>query len=186
MLEKLGKQCYTFSDGNGQEACMKTEFDITLNSKDMYYFSMHHTYTGSQGITSIIMAVLCFAAAVYTYGSVELMNTILYAGFGVLFLLYVPVNLYLRSKRQVLTSDVLQNALHYRIDETGIHTSQKEASADLPWEQVYKVISTRHNVLIYSNRINAYIIPRSQIAEEYDTIRQIAAANVPKFRFKMK
>lgn len=165
---------------------MKTEFDITLDSKDMYYFSMHHTYTGSQGIISIVIAALCFASAVYTYGSVELLYTILYAGFGILFLLYIPVSLYLRSKRQILTSDVLRNALHYAIDETGIHTSQKEASADLPWEQVYRIISTRNHVLIYSNRINAYIIPRSQVTKEYDIIRQIAIAKLPKFRCKMK
>lgn len=165
---------------------MKTEFDITLSSKDMYRFSMYHAYTGSQGILSILIAILCFFAAVTTRGSVEGMYTLLYAGFGIVFLFYIPCNLYLRSKRQILASDVLKHALHYRIDEEGIHTSQKDASADLPWDQVYKMISTKHNVLIYSTRVNAFIIPRDQITQEYDVLKQIASKQLPAYRCKVK
>lgn len=165
---------------------MKTEFDITLNGTDMYRFSMYHAYTGLQGIVSILIAILCLIASCAAYGSRGKAYAALYAGFGLLFLVYIPVNLYLRSKRQIMTSEVLRNALHYVVDESGIHTSQKEASADLPWEQVYKAVSTRSNVLIYSNRVNAYIIPKSQIAKEYDCIKEIAKAHLPAYRFKMK
>lgn len=165
---------------------MKTEFDITLNGTDMYRFSMYHAYTGLQGIVSILIAVLCLIAACAAYGSKGGAYAALYAGFGILFLVYMPVNLYFRSKRQILASEVLRNALHYVVDEEGIHTSQKEASADLPWEQVYKAVSTRSNVLIYSNRVNAYVIPRSQITKEYGRLKEIAGAHLPAYRFKMK
>lgn len=165
---------------------MKTEFDITLTSQDMYRFHMYHTYSGIHGISSIIIAIVLFFVAVKTYGSVEVTYTIMYAVFGVIFLVYMPWNLFLRAKRQLLTSEVLRNALHYVVDETGIHTSQKEASADLPWEQIYKIVSTKHNVLVYSNRINAYVIPKSQITQQYEAFRQIAGAHLPDYRFKMK
>lgn len=165
---------------------MKTEFDITLTGKDMYRFNIHHAYTSSQGILSILIAAVCFVMAFYARGSLEPMYSFLYAGFGALFCVYLPFQLYLRSRQQILKSEVLKNALHYTIDETGIHTSQNDAAADLPWEQVYKIVSTRHNVLIYSSRINAFVIPRSQIGSEYETIRQIASSNLPKYRFKMK
>ena len=165
---------------------MITEFDITLTSKDMYRFSMHHAYTRGQGIVSVIIALLCFFVAVKTHGSVEAMYTVLYAVFGVLFLFYIPVNLYLRTKRQFLLSEVLQNALHYRVDEGGIHTSQNGESADLMWDQVYKMVSTRHNVLVYSSRVNAFVIPRDQIAEKYEVLRQVAKEHLADHRFKMK
>lgn len=165
---------------------MEIEFDVTLSGRDMYRFSMYHAYTGSQGILSVLIAVLCFFAAVATRGSVEAMYTLLYAGFGIVFLLYIPCNLYLRSKRQILASEVLRNALHYRIDEEGIHTSQEDASADLPWEQVYKMISTRHNILIYSSRVNAFVIPKDQIAQECDALLGIAGEKLPSYRLKLK
>lgn len=165
---------------------MRTEFDITLDSRDMYRFSMHHAYTGSQGILSIIIAALCFFAAVKTRGSIEVTYTILYAVFGVVILFYLPVQLYLRSKRQILTSEVLRRALHYRVDEEGIHTSQDGASADLPWDAVYKMIFARHNVLVYSSRINAFIIPKDQISGEYETLVQLAELHLPKYRLKKR
>lgn len=165
---------------------MKTEFDITLSGKDMYRFALYHAYTGLQGIVSILIAVLCLIAAGAAYGARGPAYAALYAGFGILFLVYVPANLYLRSKRQIQASDVLKNALHYVVDEAGIHASQNEASADLPWEQVYKAVSTASNVLIYSSRINAYIIPKSQIAHEYESLREIARQHLPAYRFKIK
>lgn len=165
---------------------MKIEFDITLTDRDMYRFSMHHAYTGSQGIISIVLAVLSFIVTIKTYGFVESVYTVLYAAAGVVFLFYMPLNLYLRSKRQFLMSIELQNALHYLIDDQGIHTSQNDASADLPWEQIYKIISTKEYVYIYSNRINAYIIPRVQIAEYYGQLQELAGSHLPTYRVKMK
>ena len=165
---------------------MKTEFDIILTGKDLYRFSMYHAYTGFQGIVSILIAILCMVVAYATRGSVEAAYTALYAGFGILFLTYVPFNLYIRSKRQILTSEVLRHTLHYVVDEAGIHTSQNDASADLPWEQVYKAVSTKSNVLIYSSRVNAYIIPKSQIAREYEVLKNIAGKRLPAYRFKIK
>ncbi len=165
---------------------METEFDITLNGSDMYRFSMYHAYTGSQGIISIVIAALCFFVSVWTRGSVEMTYTVLYAVFGVVLLIYMPVQLYLRSVRQIRTSKVLSRPLHYRVDSEGIHTSQGDASADLPWDQVYKMVSTRHNILIYSNRVNAFIIPKSQIEKECGVLLQIAGGNLPKYRYKVK
>ncbi|MBO5371228.1 MAG: YcxB family protein [Lachnospiraceae bacterium] len=165
---------------------MKTEFDITLTSQDMYRFSMYHAYSGFHGWFSVIIGILLLIMAVSTTGEVTVMYTALYAVFGIVFLVYLPINLYLRSKRQLLLSEVLRNALHYVVDETGIHTSQKEEKADLPWEQVYKIVSTKHNVLVYSNRIHAYVIPKEQLADKYELFREIAKANLPTYRFKMK
>lgn len=165
---------------------MKTEFDVTLSIRDMYRFSMYHTYTGTQGILSIIIAALACLTAFRTRGTVEPVYTILYTVFGVVFIVYIPVSLYLRTKKQLLTSEALSQPLHYAVDEEGIHTSQNGDSADLPWEQVYKMIATKHNVLVYSNRVNAFVIPRDQIAEQYMALWELAKKYLPKYRYRMK
>ena len=165
---------------------MQTEFDITLTGKDMYRFAMYHAYTGSQGIISVLIAALWFFVSVKTCGSIEMTYTILYAVFGAVILVYIPVRLYLRSNRQILSSEVLRRPLHYRVDSEGIHTSQDGASADLPWDQVYKMVSTRHNILVYSNRVNAYIIPKSQVGAQYGAFLEIAGGHLPKYRYKVK
>ena len=83
-------------------------------------------------------------------------------------------------------SEVLRGTLHYEVDEEGLHVSQKEESALLPWEQIYKMVATKHNVLVYSSRINAYVIPRAQLGESYAALRTQAAAHLPAYRLKMK
>lgn len=165
---------------------MRAEFDITLHSSDLYRFSMYHAYAGGQGIVSTVVAAICFIASILTYGSVEKTYTVLYAGFGVLFLFYIPCSLYLRSKRQLLLSKPLQEALHYVVDDIGIHTSQGDAFADLPWDGLYKAVSTKRSVFLYSSRVNAYIIPRDQLGEAYGTVKSLAAAHLPNYRLKMK
>ena len=76
--------------------------------------------------------------------------------------------------------------LHYVIDDTGVTTSQGEMSSRLEWSQVYRVVATKHNILICINPRNAFIIPRAQVQKEYDEIKNIAQKHLEKYRFKMK
>lgn len=165
---------------------MKTEFDIQLQPIDMYRYNMYHAYTTASGYLAILIAIIAYAAAVKTWDEVTLSYTVMYVALGTAMLFYTPVTLYLRSKQQVLGSPVLKNVLHYTIDDTGVTTSQGEASSTLAWKQVYRVVATKHNILVCINPGNAFIIPRAQVVEEYSMIRQIAQEHLEKYRFKMK
>lgn len=165
---------------------MTTEFDVTITSKDMYRFNMYHAYHGFQGIFATVIGILVLIVAGATFGKIEAMYTFLYFIFGFIFLLYVPFSLYMRSKQQILSSEVLRQALHYRVDEEGVHVSQNGQTADLLWNQIYKVVSTKSNLLIYSSRVNAYVIPRNAISKEYEIVAQLAGNHLEKYRLKLK
>ena len=100
-------------------------------------------------------------------------------------MVYVPGNLYLRSKRQISTSEVLKNALHYRIDDAGVHVSQNGQTADLEWKQIYKMVSSKNQLLIYSSRVNAYVIPKEAVQEQYQTIVGLAINHLEGYRLKL-
>ncbi|MCI9122615.1 MAG: YcxB family protein [Eubacterium sp.] len=165
---------------------MKTEFDIQLKPIDMYRYNLYHAYTSASGYLAFLAAAIAFAGAARTWGKVTLSYTVLYLALGVVLLLYTPVSLYLRSKQQVEGSPVLKHTLHYVMDDTGVTTSQGEASSTLRWDQVYRVVATRHNILVCINPRNAFIIPRDQVTGEYGRIREIAKNHLEKYRFKMK
>ncbi len=165
---------------------MKTEFDIQLKPIDMYRYNMYHAYTSMSGYLAILAAALAFAGAFKAWGEDDVSRSLFSCGLGVVLLVYVPLTLYIRSKQQVLGSPVLKNVLHYVVDDIGITTSQGDASATLEWGQVYRVVATRHNILVCSNPRNAFIIPREQVDQEYAAIRAIAQAHLEKYRFKMK
>ena len=147
---------------------MNTAFDIKLEAKDLFRFNMYQTYTGLQGWISIILGILAFVMAGITFGHAETMYTILYIGVGILFLVYVPGSLWMRANATIKTNAVLAGTLHYEVSEECIRVTQGEESGELPWDAVYKIVSNDKQVLIYSNRVNAYIIPRTQIGEQYD------------------
>ena len=204
MLACKSKKCYTLFDANKEDKSsahhgarifpsekqggltILIEFDITLTSKDMYRFNMFQTYTGFHGWFSIFVSIVIYIVAGLTYGELEMTYTILYIIFATIFLFYMPFSLWLRSKTVLATNEVLSKPLHYKIDEKGITVSQQEATGELPWEQIYKLVTSKSNVLIYSNRTNAYIIPREQLGDNYQPLKELAEAKLPKYRVKMK
>ena len=165
---------------------MPIEFDINLKAKDMFRFNMHQTYTGFNGFLSIFASIILFVAAGYTYGNVPVSYTVMYVFFGLLLLVYQPITLWLRAKQSIKTSPVLGNTLHYLVDEDGFTVTQGEASGVLAWKQIYKMVSTKKLVLVYSSRVHAYVIPREQLGEHYVSLAKLARNNLPKYRLKMK
>ncbi len=164
---------------------MSAEFEVTITDKDMFRFNIYHAYHGFQGIIATLVGVWVLVMAGLTFGKVEAPYTVLYLVLGILCLVYVPGNLYLRSKRQLSSSQSLKSALRYKIDDTGIHVSQGEQCADLEWKQIYKMVSTKNQLLIYSSRVNAYIIPKEAMGEQYQTIVGLAINHLEGFRLKL-
>lgn len=165
---------------------MPIEFDITLTEKDMYRFNMYQLYSGFQGWFSVIAAALAFAAAAVTFGETGTRNTVIYIVCGVILAGYLPLSMNLRAKQRFKTTEELRKPLHYSVGDDGIRVSQGEASGELLWDQVYKLAATKSNVLIYSNRINAYVIPREQLGDRYQALAALAKKQLPKYRIKMK
>ena len=165
---------------------MPIEFDVKITANDMYRFNMYHIYTSFTGILSILAAVLGFVAAVGTYGKVDTMYTVLYIIFGIVFLFYFPLTLKMRAARQISMSEALKSTLHYMLDDEGVHVSLGEENALLEWKQIYKMVSTKHNVLIYSSRVNAYILPMEIVGGQYAALKELADKNLKKHQNCMK
>jgi len=168
---------------------MPLEFDVKLEAKDMFRFNMYQTYTSFSGWFSIIFSIALFGLAgyaAYNYGEEALPNILLYIGAGVFMLVYMPFTLWLRAGRSIKASPVLSDSFHYHVDEDGFTVTQGEASGVLAWKQIYKMVATKKLVLVYSNRLNAYVIPRKQLAEHYVPLAKLATEKLPKFRVRMK
>lgn len=165
---------------------MKASFDVTLSQKDLYRFNMYQTYTGFQGWTSIVLGILGFVMAGISFQNGKISYTLLYTAVGFLFLLYIPVALWFRAKEILKTNKVLASTLHYEISDKNIHVSQGKETGDMEWEAVYKIVANAKQILIYSNRKSAYIIPMEQIGDQYTAFREIAEQKLEKYKLRMK
>ena len=165
---------------------MEVSFDIKLTPKDLFRFNMFQTYTTTQGPTSIILAIIVIVMSVISFRDGQVGYGLLYVAAAVLFVVYIPGSLWGRAKAALKKNEVLAGTLHYQISQKGIEVFQGEDSGLLPWDAIYKMVSNQKQVLIYSNRVNAYIIPREQLGDKYDALKEIARKQLPNYRLRMK
>ena len=166
---------------------MKVSFDIKLTVQDLFKFNLMQAYKGMQGFLSILLPVLIFAYAVTTFGTVSIGSTLVYVGLGVLFLVYVPVSLWMRVQKTINdNNNALSKTLHYDFSEENIKVSVETESVTFNWENIYQMKEVKDMVLVYTNRINAYVIPKSQLGSNYETLSGLAHKKLEKYRIKMK
>lgn len=166
---------------------MKVTLDIKIDAKNLYRFNMNQAYKGSQGILSIILPLLAFAYAVTTFGQVDIIYTIMYVVLGIVFLAYVPVSLWLRANKVINDpNNALSKTLHYEFAEDAIRVSVEEESVEFKWENIYQMKTAGDLLLIYTNRINAYILPLTQVGDQYEVLSALAHSKLEKYRIKMK
>ena len=166
---------------------MKVSFDIKLTAKDLYKFNIMQAYKGMQGFLSILLPVLVFAYAATSFGQVSISSTLVYVGLGILFLVYVPVSLWMRVKKTIMDeNNALSKTLHYDFREDVIRVSVGEEHVEFNWENIFQMKSTKDMVLVYTNRINAYILPKEQLGESYHQLTELAGKKLERYRIKMK
>ncbi|MBQ8518133.1 MAG: YcxB family protein [Agathobacter sp.] len=166
---------------------MKVTLDIKIDAKDLYKFNMMQAYRGMQGILSIVLPILVFAYAVTSYGEVSIGSTLLYVGMGIVFLVYVPGSLWMRVNKVVKDeNNALSKMLHYEFEEDVIRVSVEEESVEFKWENIFQMKTSGKLLLVYTNRINAYILPLEQVGDKYAELSKLAHAKLEKYRIKMK
>jgi hypothetical protein len=166
---------------------MKVVLDIKLDAKDLFRFNMQQAYRGMQGILSIILPILVFAYAVTSFGEVSIGSTLVYVGLGIVFLVYVPVSLWLRVNKIVKDeNNALSKVLHYEFEEEVIRVSVGEESVEFKWENIFQMKTSGPLLLVYTNRINAYVLPLEQVGDRYEELSKLAHEKLEKYRIKMK
>lgn len=165
---------------------METKFDIQLTSKDLYGFNIYQTYRGSQGMLSILIGLITFIMGGISIWQKNYSSAFLYIVFGVIIIVYIPFSLWLRVNQTMRVNEVLAGVLHYEVSEKWVRVTAREESAELTWDLIYKFVADSKRVLIYSNRINAYVIPREQLGDKYEELVAIATEQLPKYRLKIK
>lgn len=150
---------------------MELEFDVKINAGVLYDYMLRHTYASAAGILGSAVGALGVVAFFMN-------GYILYLLLGVVILLYLPISLYLRAKRQAL-NPVFKEPLHYKMTEEGVSVSQGETEQFQKWEDMYKAVSTSRSLILYTNRINASIFPRKDLGEKQVDVIAMISTHMP-------
>ena len=150
---------------------MSVEFDVQMTPVKMYDYMLRHTFTSFAGIVGEILGFVLIAGFFVTHIWVYLLA-------GMICVFYQPVALYFRSRRQVRENRAFDGPLHYLLDDNGVTVTSGEDTASLPWDSMYKAVSTTHSVILYTGRVNACIFPKEDMGAAKDKAIAIISAHM--------
>lgn len=165
---------------------MNTEFDMQIDAKDLYKFNIRQTYLSFNGVLSVVLPIICIIMAVLQAQNNSWIYFALYLGFGILFIFYMPLSLWLGSKRIMKMGGPITKKLHYVMSEESIQVSVEDQKDELPWNLVYRMIETKETILIFSNRKNAFILKKDQLGTAEQEVKELAKKKLEKFRLKLQ
>ena len=166
---------------------LKIDAQIQVTAKQLYQFNLYHCYRNtSSGMFGIIMGILCALYAFIASSKLGTTNTIIVALLAVMFIVYNPIALYIRSKNRFLNNDALKKPMNYCFDEQGFILSQGEQSEDMEWEDLYKVVEHKDCFYFFFTRIHANIVPKEGLGGNLDEIIALINKNVKGKKNKLK
>ena len=155
------------------------EFDVHINSGDLYDYMMRHTYNGFSGLFGSLVGALMVVAGIYV-------NSPLMIIAGVILLCYLPWTLFLKSKQQMLANPAFKEPLHYLMDEEGIHVTQKDTTEMQQWDSIVKAVSTGRSIIVYTSKVNACIFPKRDLGDHTSLLIQVLSTHLPAKKVKIK
>lgn len=135
------------------------ELDVKLNKNILYDYSLYHTYRSFSGMLGTFIGILLIINFVRNQNP-------LYLIFGIVVILYLPVNLYMACSRQMLMVEAYKSPIHYRLHEEGIEFSQGEVVQGYEWSKVIKAVGTSKSIFLYTGRNVATILPRESMGDD--------------------
>lgn len=173
-VEKIKFSCLINRECNS----MEMELDIQITKKDLYDYQLHYAYSSPAGLFGTIVGCL-FLVGFFRAG------TILYLLIGLFIILYFPWMLYLKSAQQAASS-AFKEAFHYKFSEEGIEVSRGEESQHIPWDAITKAAATGKSILLYTSKVNAFIIPKRILGERGNEFIRLISMYVSPDKVKIR
>lgn len=167
-------------DNSINEIKIKTK----ITKKELYEFIMNNNYKSLRGVISVLFSLIAIVGMVYYWKDLEIYQKMVMFFLASMFTVIAPVEYYIRASRQVKKS--FKEDIAYIFNSNGINISIKEESSVLPWEEVMKVTSTKNLVIIYFTPIRAFILPKKDIGENFESLRELMEDNTNCYKFVMK
>lgn len=158
---------------------MEVEFDVKITPSALYDYLMTHTYHTFSGMIGTIVGALMVVAFFINMRPVFLIA-------GLVIILYLPWTLFIKSRQQYLANEAYKNPLHYRLSDEGIEVSQGDNVTLQSWDDMYKAVSSMGSILIYTNKINACIIPKKDLGDKKMAVIAAISTHMPPNKVKIR
>lgn len=162
------------------------KLNIKIKSKDMFQFLMRHFYTHFSGIFGVILSVGALVIFFLSIGKREPMQLIILLVLSSLFTIIQPIQFWIKANQQVKLNPIFKEPLYYTMNQEGITVEQKEDNVLLPWQDIRSIVESKNAIFVYSSTVNAFILPKEQLGQDYKDVVELMKANMDKSVCKLK
>jgi len=171
-----------------RKAVMEKEvkLKIFLKVEHLFDFLLYNVYHGFFGIVSmviILFSVVLLITGIREEGTIQ---KILLVAIILVFVAGVPWMLRLQAAKQLKLSPINGKSLVYEISSDGIQIKQGRNTLTNEWNEVRKVVETRKSIIVYSQRAGAFILPKHEIAEDYEALKSLLRSNTELKKCRLK
>ena len=154
--------------------------DAKTTAKEMTAFLFAHNYRSPLMILATLVGLVW---PIYTVVRAE--GSVLVAVVcALVFLVFMPFSIWRRGTTSVSQNPIYQNVFHYLLDEKGLHLKIAENLVDVSWSQVTRTMFLNTSTVIYTGKINAYLIPTEAMGDQKDQINRFIKNQVAVHRMK--
>ncbi len=159
----------------------EVQFQIKITSKDLWQFSMIHANSGFLGLFNVIFTVAMLIVLITSYESFSTMQRVALTICVLLFSVWQPFLLFLKAWKQS-KNPLMKEPMDLTFGEVGLHVKQGVQEADFSWEQMARISKTPWLVIIYMDRVHAYLLPNAVWLEKEAEFLEIVRTHLPKDR----
>jgi hypothetical protein len=159
---------------------MKCEFDVRMTTAALYDYNMHHAYTSASGLLGTMVGILLIIGFFMNTDYLPMLAA------GLIIILYMPVTLYTRAKKQMLLNPAFKKAMHYAMDDEGVTVSDGTDEMKVEWTDMYKAYSTNQSIILATSKINAWIFPKKDLKEDRYALIEMISTHMPPDKVKIK
>ena len=158
---------------------MKLQFEVKIDSKILYDYLLQHTYKSPSGLIGTLIGIVIFLGFLkFGYPIYLLASLVL--------ILYLPWTLFLKSKQQALSNPAFKNPIQYEINDEGMVVRLGEEEVAVPWDSMYKAVSTSKSIILYTSKIHASIFPKRDLKDLTVPVMEIISTHMPHGKVNIK
>jgi hypothetical protein len=155
-------------------------FDIKIRVKDLFGFTLYHSYAGIFGKMWLGLSIVALIGFFVTFGTVTPQYSAALLFIGLLFTVINPILLYQKcASRMKKTKEAYELPFCYTCEANGILLVQGENKVKYTWDMIFQFVETKKAVYMMMDPMHACIIPKDQLGEKKQEFMNYIKETVP-------
>ena len=158
------------------------DIEVELSTKDLYAFSMRHTYSNISGILGLLISAAGLVVCAVRFSHLDTKAIVTLIIIGLLFPVIQPLMLWVKANTQVKKNKDINGKLSYCFGDDGIRVSQGDNHVDVKWYELRKKVVTSKAMYLYMSPIRAFIFPANQCEGHFEELVQTVTQKMKEYK----